>query len=107
MTREHVTVDDLVEFLNGERVRATYTTAAWAVRKPPQSLGKNLGPRSQRNSWVVSKTTGLPTGYDESLMAPGLGQSEIITSGEELLRRVVEWKEKNRKARHDELGGGH
>ena len=44
-------------------------------------------------SWVVSKETELPTDYAEHEMHPALRRnSEIITGGLELMKRLSEWK---------------
>lgn len=47
-----------------------------------------LGERSPRNSWVVSKATGLPTGYTKSQLDPALENSLLITRADEL-RRIL------------------
>ena len=78
-----------VEFLQRNKLRATYRAIAEAADVPPRSIGQLLGMRCPLASWVVSATTGEPTGYSENEKHPDLRlNSEIIKSGGDLIRRM-------------------
>jgi alkylated DNA nucleotide flippase Atl1 len=79
----------IVEFLNRERVRATYEAVADVAGVPARSVGRLLGDRCELASWVVNGKTGEPTGYTALDKHPALYErSEIITSGDDLIRRM-------------------
>jgi hypothetical protein len=78
-----------VEFLNRNRIRATYKAVGGAAGIPAQSVGAFLGERCPMASWVVSDSTGEPTGYAEHQKHPDLhSKAEIIDSADELIRRM-------------------
>ncbi len=79
-----MTLDHVLATLEQTRQRATYGAVARLLGKPPRALmrGRERGPR---HSWVVSRSNGLPTGYDESLLHPELAlNAHVIDSREEL-----------------------
>lgn len=79
----------IIEFLQRNRIRATYKAVGEAVGLPARSVGSRLGERRPLGSWVVNEKTGGPTGYSASQKHPDLYvNSEIITSGSELIRRM-------------------
>ena len=83
------TVDQILDFLSKNRVRATYGAVGKLLGVPPRSVGKELGPRCPRASWVVSSATGRPTDYPADKLDPALTPStEVIHTAEELLRRM-------------------
>src|SRR5579862_7851603 len=60
------TLQDIVRFLNEEKVRATYGAVAEVVGGIAQGIGARLDrlySRSPEASWVVNAETGFPTGY--------------------------------------------
>lgn len=78
-----------VEFLQRNKLRATYRAVAEATDVPQRSVGRFLGVRCPLASWVVSATTGEPTGYSENEKHPDLHVNpEIITSGSDLILRM-------------------
>lgn len=78
-----------VEFLQRNRIRATYTALADAVDVPPRSLGRLLGERCPLASWIVNASTGKPTGYQVGEMHQELFTNpEVIATGEDLVRRM-------------------
>jgi hypothetical protein len=87
---------EIVLFLNAEKIRATYGAVAELVGGIPQSIGARLGGlagRRREASWVVNAKTGKPTGYLPEHRHPALTSSkDIITSGDDLQRRLAEWK---------------
>jgi hypothetical protein len=77
------------EFLQRNKLRATYGAIGEAADVPQRSVGRLLGERCPLASWVVNIRTGEPTGYSESEKHPDLCvNGEIITKGEDLIRRM-------------------
>ena len=88
-------LSEIIRFLNDQRVRATYGAVAEVLGVIPRSMGARLGGRAhvEEASWVVSKETGLPTDYAEHEMHPALRRnSDIITSGVDLMKRLSVWR---------------
>jgi|WetSurMetagenome_2_1015567.scaffolds.fasta_scaffold1132917_1 hypothetical protein len=78
-----------VEFLDRNKIRATYRAIAEAADVPQRSVGSLLGDRCHLASWVVSSDNGEPTGYAEHEKHADLrGNSEIIRTGDDLVRRM-------------------
>jgi len=78
------TLDFVLDTLEQGRQRATYGAVARLLGKTPRTLmrGRERGPR---HSWVVNRSNGLPTGYDEGLQHPELAlNAHVIDSREEL-----------------------
>ena len=77
-------LDGILAALNQHRQRATYSAVAALVGQTPRLLmhGK---PRAQDNSWIVSKTTGRPTGYTDVDVHPQLTANETILKTREEL----------------------
>jgi alkylated DNA nucleotide flippase Atl1 len=79
----------IVEFLDRERIRATYDAVGQAAGVPARSVGRLLGDKCELASWVVNGSTGEPTGYTRLDKHPALYQrDEIIRDGDELIRRM-------------------
>jgi len=86
MARE---LEHIVSFLQQKRIKATYRAVGEMVGLPALSVGRRLGPKCPKASWVVSKTTGDPTGYSEHEKDAHLDEeTEIIESGADLARRM-------------------
>jgi hypothetical protein len=89
-------LDDIVSYLNAAEVRATYGAVAQLVGGIAQSIGARLGGlagRRREASWVVNAKTGMPTAYLPEHQHPALLKSrDIITTGDDLRRRLAEWK---------------
>jgi hypothetical protein len=78
-----------VEFLNWNKIRATYRAVADAADVPHRSVEALLGERSPLASWVVNARNGEPTDYSENDKHPDLHlHKEMIRSSEELIRRM-------------------
>lgn len=86
-------LDEILEFLNHEQVRATYGAVADALGVIPRSLGARLGARRPAASWVVSTDTGLPTDYSQDEWHPALlRKGDIIKSATALMLRLSVWR---------------
>ena len=68
----------IVEFLNDQRIRATYNAVAEVIGGSARSVGYRLGDKCPRASWVVAKSDGEPTGYHDSEKHPALHESDEI-----------------------------
>jgi hypothetical protein len=88
MSTHHL--DGILTALNQHQQRATYSAVAALLGQTPRLLmhGK---PREQGNSWIVSKTTGRPTGYADSDVHPQLAANETILKTRE---ELADWLER-------------
>lgn len=85
------TVNQILDCLNRERVRATYGEVGEMLGLPAQSVGRALGGHTRRASWVVNAKTGKPTGYSADMMHPDLCRTRrVIKTGAELSRLLRE-----------------
>ena len=76
--------DRILEALNKHRQRATYGALGDLIGLHALSVMQGLT-KGPRYSWVVSKQTGLPTGYAESEIAPDLKlHANVLKSRTEL-----------------------
>jgi hypothetical protein len=88
-TDSEITLKQILNYLNDERIRATYGAVANVLGIVPQSVGQRLGDKTKRTSWVVNLESGLPSGYehdqiDESLEA----NPTVVRDGRELATRI-------------------
>ena len=75
----------ILDRLNCERIRCTYGAVADVIGGLARGVGQRLEAKDPRNSWIVNKATGEPTGYLDSQKHPDLHRTaRIITTGEEL-----------------------
>jgi alkylated DNA nucleotide flippase Atl1 len=78
-----------VQFLERNRIRATYKAVAEAAGVPARSMGTLLGDRCALASWVVSDRTGDPTGYAANEKHAELYMAaEIIRTADDLVQRM-------------------
>jgi hypothetical protein len=78
------TIDGIVDQLDRFHQRATYGAVAAVTNRSPRNLMDKRS-RSQRDSWVVSRQTGMPTGYDPEQLHPEITSRETILSTREAL----------------------
>ena len=78
------TIDSIVDQLDRFRQRATYGAVAALVNRSPRNLMDKRS-RSQRDSWVVSRQNGMPTGYEPEQLHPEITSRETILSTREAL----------------------
>jgi len=84
MTKQE-TVRLVLKKLNERKIRCTYGAVADLLRVPPVGVSQYLGDKRPEASWVVGKSTKLPSGYAPSDYHPELLSSEyVIESGGEL-----------------------
>lgn len=77
-------LDQVLATLNQHHQRATYSAVAGLLDQSPRLLMR-ARPREQANSWIVSKTTGKPTGYDDAKLHPQLmANASVIATRDEL-----------------------
>jgi len=78
------TIDTIVDQLDHFRQRATYGAVAAIVNRSPRNL-MDKRTRSQRDSWVVSRKDGMPTGYPPEQVHPEIKSREsVLSTGGEL-----------------------
>ena len=82
MTR--IDLDLVLAALNQHQQRATYSAVAALLGQTPRALMRTR-PREQVNSWVVSKSTGKPTGYTDADVHPELTVNETVLQTEDEL----------------------
>ena len=83
-------IDSIIDQLDRYRQRATYGAVAAVLNRPPRNLMSG-GARSQRESWIVSRNDGMPTGYQPDQVHPEIkSRDQILKSGPEL----VTWLER-------------
>ncbi len=87
------TLAEILAFLGRHKQRATYGAVADVLGIHATAVGGVLGERRPEASWVVAADTGLPTGYADHQLHPGLLLNpEIVRSGDGLRRRMqAEW----------------
>ena len=56
-------IERILAALNDQKVRATYSAVGDLLGVHPKLVSQQLGNRRPEASWVVSKSTGMPTGY--------------------------------------------
>ena len=75
----------ILDCLNRERIRCTYAAVADVIGGVARGVGQRLEAKDPRNSWIVRKDTGEPTGYPDHQKHPDLHRTaHIITTGKEL-----------------------
>jgi hypothetical protein len=79
------TLDAVTALLEKYRQRATYAAVSGVVGSTPRTI-MSTHPKIPRNSWVVSKKNGLPSGYAASQMHCDLKKhGRIISESKDLL----------------------
>ncbi len=78
----------MLEFLNRNKLRATYGDVARVLKIPTASLAVFLGPPRPEASWVVNDETGKPSGYPENQYHPDLRTHDIIADEDDLRLRM-------------------
>jgi hypothetical protein len=92
MTTTH-DLDGVLAALHHHQQRATYSAVAALLGQTPRLLMHGR-PRAQENSWIVSKTTGRPTGYADEDVHPQLTANEtVLTTREELASWLADRRE--------------
>ena len=85
--QNHLTdeVDAILAYLNLKKVRATYGAMAEILGIHALKVGQYLGEKRPYASWIVSKDSGMPSGYKPVDCHPDLTVNErIIQTGKEL-----------------------
>jgi len=72
-------IEQILDALNGEKTRATYSAVASLRGTHPKMLAaQDLGNKRPYASWVVSKATGMPTDYLPANCHPDLQTTKTI-----------------------------
>jgi hypothetical protein len=77
-------IDSIVDQLDRFRQRATYGAVAGVLKLSPRNLMSGRS-RNQRDSWIVSRNDGMPTGYEPEQVHPEIkSREQILMSAEDL-----------------------
>ena len=77
-------LDGVLAALNHHQQRATYSAVAALLDQAPRALMQGR-PRARENSWIVSKSTGRPTGYADVDLHPALmANATVLMTREDL-----------------------
>ena len=68
----------VLEALQHEKTRCTYGALAEYIGTSPRDVSTFLSPKRPEASWVVSKKTGMPTGYESYQLHPELQTHEKV-----------------------------
>jgi len=86
------TIDQIIIAVNAAKVRVTYSAVAELLGIHPLAIGKLLGDHRPEASWIVSKTTGMPTDYmDKDLHVDLQKSQEILETCPELMRLLEDF----------------
>jgi len=78
------TMDQILDALDRRHQRATYGAVAAVLDRPPRTLMQGRE-RDQRHSWVVSRASGEPTGYQPAQLHPALRERAEVLDNKEAL----------------------
>lgn len=77
-------LDTVLHALNQHHQRATYSAVAGLLDETPRRLMRGK-PREPNNSWIVSKSTGRPSGYSDDAVHPQLTErADVLRTREQL-----------------------
>ena len=79
-------LDQILDALHRNHQRASYGAVAAVIGAAPRTLMKGRE-RDQRHSWVVSRKSGEPTGYEPEQMHPALKDSARVIEARDELER--------------------
>ncbi len=82
---EAITLDEVLDVLERHHQRATFGAVGGILERDPRSLFNGYV-RSPKTSWVVSKSTGLPTGTKDLDYPPGLLENKRVIDAPNELR---------------------
>ena len=82
-------MDQILDALHDHHQRATYGAVAAVLGTAPRTLMKGRE-RDARHSWVVSRKTGEPTGYEPGQMHPEFVRSDRVIETRDELEKWLE-----------------
>jgi hypothetical protein len=78
----------LLDFLNRNKLRASYRDVAGVLGLPASSLAEMLETHLPEGCWVVNDETGKPSGYTEAESDPDLRSRDIISDEDDLRTKM-------------------
>jgi hypothetical protein len=84
-----LTLDEIVDRLDRHGQRATYGAVARLLGQSPRGLLRDRE-RGRKYTWIVNRTTGLPTGYADDQLDPRLRESGPVIATDGELRQWLE-----------------
>ena len=82
-------VKRVLEVLQREKTRCTYGALAEYIGTSPRDVSTFLSPKRPEVSWVVSKKTGMPAGYEAFQMHPELKEHEKVIEHVTDIKRLL------------------
>jgi predicted RNase H-like nuclease len=82
-------INEILSYLNRHKIRATYGAVGDMLGIPAIAVGQRLGKICPEASWVVSASSGKPSGYTESDYHPALFEQEKILRRGDELRKIL------------------
>jgi hypothetical protein len=89
LSLDQLSLDVIAERLEQHGQRATYGAVARLLGRSPRALLKGRD-RAPRFSWIVNRTTGLPTGYPVEQIDPRVPESGAVLCSDAELREWLE-----------------
>lgn len=83
-------IDTILNYLNEVKTRCTYGAVSDVLGIPSRAVGKALGEKCARASWVVNNTSHEPTGYSDDEKHPELYRTKRVIKSAEVLRRNLD-----------------
>ena len=91
MPTADLSFEEIVDVLDQHHTRATYAAVAAYLRQPTAQVRKGLQP-SPRYSWLVSRGTAQPMGYEPSQLHADLERTSFVLETDGELRRWLQGK---------------
>lgn len=85
-----LTINEILECLNAQKIRCTYTALAEYLGIEAKDVGQKLGRRCPEASWIVGARSHRPTGYSKDELAPDLFSNKVVISTETELRQLLD-----------------
>lgn len=78
-------VNDVLDYCNAVKVRVTYGAVGEYIEHNAQSVAADfLTDPCPRESWIVNKTTKMPTGYSATEIHPDLEGTRVLDTAEKV-----------------------
>ncbi len=89
ITTKEEQVEHILFCLNKNKIRATYGAVAKIVGVGNQGIGRYLGANRSYASWIVSKGTCVPSGYEKEQYHHDLFLNDIVIDSDVELMRLM------------------
>ena len=83
-------VQTILAVLGREKIRCTYGALADYIGANAKDVSVYLAPKRAEASWIVSKKTKLPTGYEAFQLHPDLESKAEVIESKEALQQLLD-----------------